>query len=1117
MRTINTFTLGISRLLSLFVLLGSGAVVADSSASGARLKARSAAEDAALQFFESKVRPVLVDNCATCHGPKKQMAGVRLDSREALLKGGESGPVVVPGDPLKSSLIQVISYGGKIQMPPAGKLESEEIEAITKWVKMGAPWPTPRQPATSSPTTPEARTKWWSLQPVQRPKVPPLQSSSWAKSPFDAFIAAELKKKGLAPAAAADRRTLIRRATFDLTGLPPTPEDVRAFVTDTDPKAYENLVNRLLASPAYGERWGRHWLDVARYTDSLDARGLGGEGDLAEAWRYRDWVVDAFNRDLPYNQFIMQQVAGDILANSPPNSGSNGDNFDASKVVATGLLAIGNWGNGDADKEKVLTDIADDQVDIVSRGFMGLTVACARCHDHKFDPISTRDYYAMAGIFFSSRILPKMAAKGAGENPLRIPLASSAQMERLQQHVAKLADAETQLTTTTQKYFEAFARDMKPQAARYLMAIYDYQNRPAGQANLSIDQFADQHGLHAYALRQWMSYIGLGDYRLMATPLRDLLGSMGVYGFKGSDDTPSLVVNTNTDARTLLTFTLPPKSVSIHPGPANGVAISWKSPITGVVKIRGSVVDVDSGGGDGIAWAIQHRKNLMPVEVASGDIPNGGSQKFPEAASSSSRSAISVVAGDILELLVLPKTNHGFDTTHVEWVIESLDGKAVWNLSHDIIDDLHQNGKGNPHSDRLGNADVWRFGDMTGSRRWNPAGDAATPLAKWQSALASGRSSADAAAKEFQSTFTAEDKSSPFWIHHREDEGALPAVERDALAKQAMALAALKNAAPPPVQYAHGAQEGGIPETPYAGFHDVRVHKRGSYMKLGDVVPRGFPSVLAGDQQPSIKKGSGRLELARWLASDKHPLTSRVMVNRIWQHHFGQGIVRTPSNFGFLGERPTHPALLDYLASEFVRSGWSIKKMHRAIMLSATYRQSSQAVAGTRQADPDNLLFGRMNRRRLESEAIRDSLLFVANRLDRTMSGPAQRDFKTPRRTLYIMTIRSDRAGYGPLFDAADTSASVDRRTISTVAPQALFMMNDPFVMEQARALAKHLLSAPGDSRTRIKTAYLRLFGRSPTTAETRIGLKFLGGANHRSWTEYCHLLLCSNEFIYVD
>jgi hypothetical protein len=711
------------------------------------------------------------------------------------LKGGESGPAAVPGKPQESLIVQAVRYVEEPRMPPSGKLPEAEIAALTRWVEIGLPWPD-RSEAATPPTQsggatadPEEARRFWSFQPVRDVPPPPVKDGSWPRSGLDRFILSALEAKGLRPAPEADRRAFVRRASYDLTGLPPTPEEGEAFVGDPRPDAHERLIDRLLASPRYGERWARHWLDLVRFTDSFDARiaGTNNEMDINDSWRYRDWVVDAFNRDLPYDRFLSEQIAGDLLAPETPGG------FDPGPTIATGFLAVGNWGGGDADKEKLLTDIADDQVDAVSRAFLGLTMACARCHDHKFDPITTKDYYGLAGIFFSTHILANVGPKTNGPPMLRIPLAPRAEVDRREQHARRLAE-------------------------------------------------------------------------------------------------------------------------------------------------------------------LQKKAN--------------------------------------------------------------------------------------------------------------------EPQSKGE-------------------------------------------IER------------LKREAPPPIPYANGAQEGGVPGSPHAGVHDVRVHIRGSYARLGDLVPRRFPVVLAGTSQPLITSGSGRQELAHWLSRPDHPLTARVMVNRIWQHHFGAGIVRTPSNFGKLGERPTHPELLDHLARLFVESGWSVKAMHRAIMLSATYRQSCEGDPAAEQADPDNRLFGRMNRRRLDAEGVRDSLLAESGRLDPRAGGPSTRDPSSTRRALYLMTIRSDRSSFGALFDAADPTAMVEARVVSTVAPQALYLLNNAFVLEQSRALAWRLAAeAPGGGDARIRRAYALLFGRPPTDDELSIGRESLARfASERpddpcveaAWGAYCHVLLCTNEWIYTD
>src|SRR5262245_6042282 len=392
-----------------------------------------AAED--FDFFEKKIRPVLVENCYECHSAqsKKVKGGLRLDSREGLLHGGDSGPAIVPGEPEKSVLIKAVRYTDKdLQMPPKdNKLPDSQIAGLVEWVKLGAPDPrastesatqSSGQPPTKAAYDVAATRKQWAFQPPKDPPIPKVKDTRWTRSPVDRFILAKLENHSLRPAVAADKRTLIRRATFDLTGLPPSPADIEAFLADDSQNAFAKVVERLLASPQYGERWARHWLDVIRYTDSFDSRGIGGPADVPEAYRYRDWVVEAFNRDLPYDQFITQQIAGDLIPASEPAR------FNTNGIIATGVYAIGEWGTGDADKEKMLTDIVDDQIDITGRAVLGLTLACARCHDHKFDPILTTDYYGLAGIFFSSHILPEVGPKTAGSPVLRIPLASAEEL-----------------------------------------------------------------------------------------------------------------------------------------------------------------------------------------------------------------------------------------------------------------------------------------------------------------------------------------------------------------------------------------------------------------------------------------------------------------------------------------------------------------------------------------------------------------------------------------------------------------------------------------------------------------------------------------------------------------
>jgi len=757
-------------------------------------------------FFEKQVRPLLVERCFKCHAGDVREGGLRVDSHEGLLKGGDSGPAITSAKPEESLILTAVNYLDEPKMPPDGKLSEAQIEVIRKWVQSGAPWPASDSPVEAAPASATweptaAHRSWWAFQPVERPAIPAVNDAAWPQTEIDAFILAELEEHQLTPAPRADSRTWLRRVTFDLTGLPPTPEELDAFLASDSPQSREQVVERLLASPTYGQRWGRHWLDIVRYADyhDGDAKARDPNCEPLNAWRYRDWVVDAFNRDLPFDQFIVHQIAGDQL----PDPG--GREYYADGLVATTFLSNGVWDRGDADKEKMLSDMVDDNVDTVGKAFLGLTLGCARCHDHKFDPISTRDYYGLAGIFYSSRVLKDLGGKGANYFINRVPLADKAVVEQREALVKQIADCNKK--------------------------------------------------------------------------------------------------------------------------------------------------------------------------------------------------------------------------------IKALDEK-------------------NPRSP---------------------------------------------------------------------DEDA----ERAALIKQRDEQQATL---PPEPPYAEAAIEGGTPGSLFPGIQDVPVHVRGSYTRLGPVVPRHFPEFFAGAEQAPITNGSGRRELAAWVASTSNPLAARVIVNRVWQWHFGAGLVRTPNNFGMLSEPPSHPALLDWLASKFVEDGWSIKSLHRRIVLSATYAQADEATPVKLRADPENRLLSRMVSRRLEAEAIRDAMLSVAGTLDTTPGGPAGDDLNAPRRSLYVQTARWDRGSFAMLFDAANMDASDEKRTVSTVAPQALFLLNHPFTLERARDLANRLTrEIPGDesaaTSSRIDLAYRLLYGRNPTATEVELATGLVAGGDDAAagWTDLAHVLLAANEFVYVD
>jgi hypothetical protein len=1114
-------------------------------------------------FFESKVRPLLIARCSKCHGEKVQQAGLRLDTAEGFRKGSERGAVVLAANPAQSPLLRAVRHEGGLVMPPGEQLSDAEIAALTAWVSAGAPWPAVGKPGSPAPPSlgglggAPPSTRHWSFLPVKRPAVPAVKNKAWVKNPVDAFILAKLEAKGLSPSPPASRRELIRRATFDLTGLPPTPEEIQAFLADRSPQAWEKVVDRLLASPAYGERWGRHWLDLARYADSKDVRDIGAPYDIVESYRYRDWVIQAFNRDLPYDQFITQQIAGDLLP--PPAPGE----VNADALTATTFLTIGCWGPGDADLQKMYADMVDDQINAVSRAFLGVTIGCARCHDHKFDPISTADYYGLAGIFFSTQIAtPQISAPYN-----KVPLVPPAEIERREKYLARIPEMQKQVQRFVDARYAEVPRQFIPQAAAYLTAAWDLQHPGAAGAPQPA-ALATERGLREEALKQWLEYLAPAPASaasgLMTTLMLDSNGNKGVHTWKGLASEPVLTVNT-TDATVHVPGTMPPHSVAVHPGPSTGVALAWKSPVSGVVRVTGRIADAHAGCGDGAAWTIDRVQAGGVESLASDSFEDGGATPLAQAADAPRLQNVRIVAGDELRFVVLPKTNHGCDLTLLEVQIEEVGGGGrVWNAAKDLVAGPFRPGMDNPHADSLGNPGVWSFLDMALVKdavhaHRGPEG----ALARWYAA--GDRAAAEAAAAEIQRALAAPGTSEegtpagrlwrelasgqgPFRVTQRDDHWLPAAVLVEKKRLEAEFEAYRKNA-PPPVPYAMAAREGGVAGTKYEGFHDAAIHIRGRYDRLGDVVPRRFPLVLAGAHQPPITQGSGRLELARWIASPQNPLTARVLVNRVWQHHFGQGLVRTPGNFGKMGEAPTHPELLDWLAGDFVAgegSGfrvqgtgnthtpthphiqpWSIKRLHRLLMLSNTYRQSSKPRAELA-SDPENRLWARASVRRLEAEAVRDTLLAVSGKLDRTLGGPPLRkpgeDAMSARRAVYLMTNRSDKTGLRFLFDAADPENIVDQRTVSTVAPQSLFLMNDPFMLEQTRALADRLMAPEGRTpEQRIGQAYELLYGRPATPRETALGRGFLeahgAGEKERraAWLEYCQVLLCANELIYVD
>ncbi len=780
-------------------------------------------DPAGVEFFERKIRPVLVERCYSCHSSqtKSPRGGLRLDSKQGMQRGGDSNrAAVTPGDPEKSRLLLAIRRTGTLKMPPDGELPAAEIADFEEWIKMGAPDPRPKEMPLPPPYDLAKAKQFWSFRPVKDPEAPKIADSVWSKTPIDRFVKAKLDEKKLTPAGIASKRVLIRRATFDLTGLPPSPEDVAAFVADPSPNAFDKVIDRLLASEQYGERWGRHWLDVARYADTC---GDNSDFPVPDAFRYRNWVINAFNDDMPYDEFVREQIAGDLLPVKKDSWGKPVMEDRNAKIIATGYLAIARrFGSGANEFHLTI----DDVIDNVGKAMLGLSVSCARCHDHKFDAIPSRDYYALYGIFASTR-----------------------------------------------------------------------------------------------------------------------------FPFPGTE---------------------------LNPHPKDFVALTGE---TGANRLK----------------AYQDES---------------------------------------------------------------------WSLEKKI-------------------------------REFN-----GSPEAK---------------------DLSKEDKEKE--IQRMRDR--LAALERNA----------------PTVARAYAVAEG----TPADGH----IFRKGEPGKKGEEIPRGFLQVLGGQTLPPDEKGSGRSELAEWILDPNNPLTMRVMVNRIWQNHFGKGIVDTPNDFGVRGDAPSDAELLDWLTSRFVESRYSMKAMHRLMMKTRAYQMASDAPAPIEavnlKIDAKNAYQWHFDRRRLDAEEIRDAMLDVAGDLDQTMGGPHPfppeitfrytqhqqffASYDTKRRSVYVMQQRFKSDPFLGTFDSADTSASTAVRTPQETSVQALAMMNSAFVEEQADLLGVRVGMAFPTDAGRIEYAYKLVYGREPSPVELAECENYLYRARvaykdsklpadkqpRAALASLMHVLLASDEFIFVE
>jgi hypothetical protein len=1011
------------------------------------------------------------------------------------------------------------------------------------------------EPAADASNEPaDAVARPWSFGPLSHPAPPAVNDPARCRSPIDRFILARLEARSIRPAAPAGKPTLIRRATYDLIGLPPTPDEIADFVADDSPQAFERVVERLLASPQYGERWGRHWLDVVRYADARDLIQLMAVCDFREIWRYRDWVVDAFNSDLPYDRFLACQIAGDLLQPDDPGQ------IDRGAIAATGLLALADFVPGDRDKTKMVADYVADQVDVVGQAMLGLTIACARCHDHKFDPISTRDYYALAGIFFSTRLVPDASVE---DTPLvRVPLLSQRDLKQVHSLYEacqqEIRDQEEEITAIVERdYGQALGRLAATETAAYLMAVCDW--RPTA-ADAALADFAAAQRLDPQILKQWLEYLGANDYRLASRLAGGETGQPALSLWGHRESLAAVGLNHELTAIKHSEIMIPPRSVFVCPSTSHGVSIGWRSPLAGQIELTGRVARSQTGDGPAMVCHVDHKSPVWRVQLATAAVPAGTDRPFTDFEGGPQLATIDVQPGETIEIS-FPAGGRGMAL--VEYTVREIGGGRVWNLTptpaekRPQADEPSLTGERrialvdqNPLADAAAEAPgVWRLCEFTADDRpanqavagnvvfgeWNRAASkfvagaagrqaVSTAALGVQQALMAAQPAAatdadqlvdpppPAAAEKLLADFVS--SASPF---RRSDESALLTAEgKLEIADLRIQIDATK-VSMLDIPHAVAVQDGGPAGSPHEGFNDAHVLVGGNPHRPGQLVPRGFPQAIAPVRAEPITEGSGRRQLASWLTSSENPLPARVMANRIWQHHFGQGIVRTPNNFGTLGDPPSHPELLDFLARSFIESGWSIKQMHRLVMLSATYQQSSQAADSSFAADPENRWLGRANRRQLDAEQLRDSLLTLGGNLDLHLGGSAFDKSPTLRRTLYSMSVRSgDGVGDFPaLFGRPDPSSITAARNPSIVAPQALFLMNDEFVARQAEFLAARL---PDEDTDRVAQLYQLVLGRDPTVKERAVADRLLADQGQPDrWQRYCQLLLWTNEFLYID
>ena len=1118
-------------------------------------------DETGLEFFEKRIRPVLATHCASCHGPERQEARLRLDTRSSLIEGGRSGPVVVPGQPLQSRLYRAVTYRDPhLKMPPPGPLPAPVIEDIRGWIDAGAPWPEP-EPAPGAGTSAEGfdlaarkRRYPWIWEPPLSQPPPPTRDSRWPRDPVDRFLLYKLEQEGLAPAPLADRRTWLRRVSFALTGLPPDPEEIQRFVNDRRPDAHALVVDRLLASPRFGERWARHWMDLVHYAES---RGHETDFLIANAFQYRDYLVRTFNADIPYPQLVAEHVAGDLgpAPRVDPTTGIN------ESVIATGWPFFGEEEDSPVDLRQDEIERLDNRIDVLSKTFLGLTVSCARCHDHKFDAISQRDYYALFGFLLSSsyrqvrfqsmehnrRVALELEALAAEYRPRILKAVGSAQKPHLQQTasyltaVRKLVEAEREtgcrfddggslaesvawpgrLDVNLLKHWASAVKNALEDPSDPLhpiaRVIHHWDGRdPQGVSAVLkevLDPWRKQRSLKeilqvsgARIIQDYTS-LGPGDWRVDGP---------------GFGSGPRKAGQVRLGKR----ITSPVARVFRHGG-------AYKDPVWDVLELAPGTERNPERLRNWVRAGRALRTPTFSLETGKLYYLARGTVRVYATVDS-----YTLQEGPLYDEL----TRRWKDVPQLRWIEHDLTAhrghRVHLEFSPEGSDDLaiamviEAPRRPPPYEPPKGLL-IDRLADC---RSW-------PDLARvYQELLleTSEQMAADAIGRSPRSASFARIAD---WLVQHPRISLGPPSERRMRLQELEPFFSSRRELLSRIQAASTT----APALLDGNGIDHPLLQRGEPHQPGPRVPRRFLEAVAGPEPLASGGGSGRLQLAEVLTDSSNPLLDRVWVNRVWHHLIGRGIVASVDNFGWLGERPSHPELLDHLSHWFrFRARGSLKQLVRRIVLSQTYRMSSRASdPAAARIDPENRLLHRMNLRRLEAESIRDAVLAISGRLDLQMSGPPVPVHKgdvvlfrgapkklgpldgNGRRSIYMAARRNFLSSLLLTFDTPKPFATVGRRDVSNVPAQSLALMNHPFFHEQARRWARRLEKTGGEvaPARRIRLMYLEAFARPPTPAEIDACLRSLDRMSRlrtssdnglSGWESLSHALFNVKELIYI-